>query len=538
MHGTSGPTAGPHDSLIAQIEAQWSDYMAAVADEEANGATSKPASSAAANGRVSALPSLLAQLQSNSLLNFFEFTSQRAHLSIWGPSFDCLYFHAPAAAQFGAPVLTSQGIYRDRADYLATLAGLQTITFRCVDFQLLALHLPLMRQRMTRLRSITLVHNNCHSLWQLDQLAVLAPAAAGAVTSSSGFQTAWPASALESVVIRHNAVTALPLYRRYLVSLLCMNASPQSSTAQATASVHSPRSSARGASRSSSTASSLLQLQQLDGKPISDHEVREANAAFAAFHAAKYALDLPAASASSATSSTSSGQSSTPVSSRWMELLYETSVATAGGLTALGTAANPLHAVHWNLAHFGSASSLPLPPVRPVATTPQARKHARKLVDELLSGATHAANAQRDFDDAWEEALHGQGGVLELLWSKASAGEDGNIGPTMMEHEANRASSPLSSSPVSASPTASPPLAPMTASFSSVGNNAGGAHPLTPAQAYARAAQEKVRTMRLFLTTSTPSALLAAQATINQAARRKKAATAAAAAAVVGFTYI
>jgi len=379
MQATSGSTAGPHDSLIAQIEAQWSDYMAAVADEEANGATSKPASSAAANGRVSALPSLLAQLQSNSLLNFFEFTSQRARLSIWGPSFDCLYFHTPAAAPFGAPVLTSQGIYRDRADYLSTLAGLQTITFRCVDFQLLALHLPLMRQRMTRLRSITLVHNNCHSLWQLDQLAVLAPAAAA--MPSSGSQTPWPAIALESVVIRHNAVTALPLYRRYLISLLCMNAAPQSSTAQATTAVHSPRSSARGASRGS-TASSLLQLQQLDGKPISDQEVRESHVAFAAFHAAKYALDFPASTvSSSATSSTRSGQSSTPVSSRWMELLYETSVATAGGLTALGTAANPLHAVHWNSAHFGSPSSLPLPPVRPVATTPQARKHARKLAD-------------------------------------------------------------------------------------------------------------------------------------------------------------
>jgi hypothetical protein len=216
-----------------------------------------------------------------------------------------------------------------------------------------------------------------------------------------------------------------------------------------------------------------------------------------------------------------------------MELLYETSVATAGGLTALGTAANPLHAVHWNSAHFGSPSSLPLPPVRPVATTPQARKHARKLVDELLSAATHTANAQRDFDDAWEEALHGQGGVWEL-WRKTSAGEDGTTGGAMMEHEANRAPSPLSSSPVCASPTASPPLAPTSASFSSVGT--AGAQHLTPAQSYARAAQEKVRTMRLFLTTSTPSALLAAQATINQAARRKKAAAAAAATAIVGFT--
>ena len=437
------PSPHPNAALLNQIQDQWSEYMEAVAAESSKGIAVS----------VSSLPTLLGHLHSNALLNFFEFTNARSQLCIWGPSFDCIYYHAPLAS---AGMLQPTGIYRDRADYTHTMSNLLSLTLRNVDWSLVSLHLPLLRQRATKLRHLTLEDNNISSLWQLDTLAILAPTAA-AHASNTG---------LESVNIKNNAVCEAPLYRSYLISLLAMNA------VSVPAAANTPRNAlSRLIPRSVSTS-----LQRVDGVPVTDREILAAVDSFAAMHRAKYFLSPPLTGASASSSDKH-------VTSKWMEMLYESSIAAAGGAGALGTAANPLHTVSF-ASPFPCASCIPLPIHRPLVVSPAARRSSKKLVEELLCGAMDSATRSRDFDHAWSEAVHGQGGVVEQWLTQMDAAGSG----VAADDAAATASVP------SVSPSSSPSLAPR----------------LTTSAIHSRATLDKVRLMRLFHSTPNPSAILAA----------------------------
>lgn len=445
----------PNAALLNQIQDQWSEYMDAVAAESAKGVVSSNAAS------VSSLPTLLGHLHSNALLNFFEFTSARSQLCIWGPSFDCLYYHAPVTSAGMLMALQPSGIYRDRADYTHTLSNLLSLTLRNVDWSLVSLHLPLLRQRATKLRHLTLEDNNISALWQLDPLAMLAPTAASQAASTG----------LESVTIKSNAVCEAPLYRSYLISLFAMNA------VTASASTSTPRNPiSRLVSRLVSTS-----LQRVDGVAVTDREILASVDSFASLHRSKYFLPPPLVGGAGANTSPSSSDKF--VSSKWLEMLYESSIAAAGGAAALGTAANPMHTVSF-ASPFPAASCLPLPIHRPLVVSPAARRSSKKLVEELLGGAMDSAARSREFEQAWTEAMHEDGGVIEQWMAQIDAAAIG------------------SSSDAAASVPGAPSVAPLSSPSA--------APRLTASAVHSRATLDKVRLMRLFHSTPNPSAILAA----------------------------
>jgi hypothetical protein len=176
----------PNESLIAQIEEQWrqdnsaAEARAGVSSSAAGGGGTGGASGGAGGGGSSSgsaapaapvaasnsasLNALLQRLHQNQLLNFFEFTASRSVLTIYGPSFDCLYFTPHGGAVGGASGAGGGGggasIYRDRQDYLHTLGHIHTLIFKMVDWQLVALHVPLLRARLNKLKHIILVANH------------------------------------------------------------------------------------------------------------------------------------------------------------------------------------------------------------------------------------------------------------------------------------------------------------------------------------------------------------------------------------------
>lgn len=466
---SSAPVPNPNASLIAQIEDQWHEYMQAVA-AESNKAGPGSAATPPSSTSIAALSSLLSQLHINALPNFFEYTQQRQILSIWGPSFDCLYFKAPSSAAYGQAI---PSIYRDRTDYIHTMANIQTLVFRCVDFQLLQLHLPLIRQRMTKLRHLILSNNNLHALWQLDALAMLAPCAASTGTGVNSF----PASHLESVSIDHNSVCELPLYRSYLISILCINALqlPPHPSSSILASQSPPAPVATGVSP----------ISQLDGESVSDEEVLEAWHAFGALHRAKYCM-LPSSS-------------TTYHHSKWIEVLWELSIAQAGGLSALGTAANPLSFFPWHAA-IPSPSCHPLP-LRPVSSSSNARKNAKKLVDELCNAAIASTHCRRQFESSWEEMVGGAGGAIDS-WL-----EEMQRAPIIKSDE-NAVNDETRGSSLTIPSTLHPSPSSTT---------------LAHQQLY-RLAMDKTKLMKLFNSSSYPTAQIAAQQQIqaNVAIQKKK----------------
>jgi len=221
---------------------------------------------------------------------------------------------------------------------------------------------------------------------------------------------------------------------------------------------------------------------KLDEQAVSDREIHEACAAFGALHRAKYLLDPSAALGPHQ-----------GASSKWMEMLYESSITTAGGAAALGTAANPLQGVVWAHA-FPSASCIPMP-LRPVTASAGARKHAKRLVDELIEGAMGAADAQRAFDDAWEEALHGEGGLVHE-WVA--------LHQTDPQAAATAASGTADTFVRSATHGAAPNTAAPTL-----------------AQQQQRTAQDKTRLMHAFNASSNPTGAAAMAAAAAQARRKK-----------------
>jgi len=233
-----------------------------------------------------------------------------------------------------------------------------------------------------------------------------------------------------------------------------------------------------------SSSQQHIHIAQLDGVAVTPAEVQLALEAFGYFHKAKYVLDDAAAADSSAPKAVG-------VSSRWMQLLYESSIATAGGLAVLGTAANPLHPVNWSQP-APSAAALPLPPCRPVVSLPASRKHARKLADDLLAGALASAQQQRAFDAAWEEAVHAPGGVVDTMLQQERDG-------TYHAENGDAGAGAAGSLPSNASTAAS------------------------AAAQQQRLIQDKVRTMRLFLQTANPSVLLAHNAAAAQLRRKQRA---------------
>lgn len=466
--------------------------------------SSKSSSASPGVGPSAALPVLIARLHSNSLLNFFEFTQSRQVLTIYGPSFDCLYYNPPPPppshlyhAHNAAPPPAVSTIYRDRADYIHTLGNLTTLVFKYVDFQLVSLQLPLIRQRMSKLRHLRLVANNLHSLYQLDDLALLAPTpppppnAYGHTSNSSGASS----SHLESVTLSLNSVADSQLYRRYMLSILTINVLQVKDAVSATSPAWSPQRSSR-ASRGSMAASTsgAHALTTLDGRAVTDDEVWESWCAFGRTHRAKYVLNAPLVMP------TSAGHQL--VASRWLEMIGEISLAHHGGAAALGTAANPLHTVAVPSSGVPAASMITLP-LRPVAAPAAARKQAKRAVEDALSRALSAAQHARAFESAWSHAVHGADGVVATTVSdlRRSGGREALVADAPDAH-------PLVALAAAASlhPSPHPSHLSHTSSASSL-------H---------RLQHDKTRMMKAYLASANPTAQLASSAAAAAAAQRRR----------------
>lgn len=450
----------PNESLIRQIEDQWAEYMRAVASEQAKG--SSTGGGVGASGSVSSLSVLLGRLQSNSLLNFFEFQSSRSILTVYGPSFDCLYWNPPLPSPTGVGYIAGS-IYRDKQDYLHTLGSLTSLSFKCVDFQLVALQLPLVRARCPKLKHLQLCANNIHALYQLDDLALFAPTAPLAPLPSNpllaSFSPASSVTPLETMTLQQNAIAESPLYRRYLVSVLTMNLLQRKDGPATTGgggvlftSLRSANSNA--APRASISTTGVPMVTTLDGRPVTEDEMASAWQTFNVWHREKYALNPPPLAPPSA--------APVAAASRWLEQLCDLSVHHHGGPAALGTAANALYMPTTGTATAASSASsiypsaLPLP-LRPVGAPATARRGAKKLVEELISRAIGEAAHQRAFEAAWTTVvLDGERGAVAkaVLGVKATLAQDA----TAALHADSRGDYPPTSGAASAvGPTAMGP---------------------------------------------------------------------------------